>query len=54
LQKIIPGCISVHARKVIDYMCPDTMLYKYISRDYKIIQLHNKNSLRYYKNLMDM
>ena len=47
LNKIIPGLISPDARKIIDRLCPDYIVRKYIKRDKKIVYLHDKNHKLY-------
>lgn len=49
LNKILPGTVSGHACKVIDSMCPDSVVNKYLKRDKKIVQIHSKNHKRYIK-----
>ena len=43
LNKIIPGLISKHARQIIDFLCPDYVVKRYLKRDKKIVYLHKKN-----------
>ena len=49
LNKIIPGIISTHARKIIDHCCPDNIVNKYLKRDKKIVYLHKINHRFYMK-----
>lgn len=43
LNKIVPGLISKHALRIIDFMCPDSAVRKYLKRDKKIVYMHRKN-----------
>lgn len=43
LNQIIPGIVSTHTMKIIDVMCPDAIVRKYLKRDKKIVKLHAKN-----------
>ena len=49
MNKIIPNSIPLHARRVIDFMCPDSRVKHYLRRDRKIVYLHMKNH-RVYQN----
>lgn len=49
LNNIIPGLISKHATNIIDFLCPDKTVKKYLKRDKKIVYLHKKN----YKIFLD-
>ena len=49
LNKIIPNIIPEHARRVIDFMCPDSVVKRYLKRDKKIVYLHAKNHKFYMK-----
>lgn len=50
LNKIIPGIISTHAKKIIDHCCPDYVVNKRLKRDRKIVYLHKINH-KFYQSL---
>ena len=50
LNKIIPGAISTHAWKVIDSLCPDEIVHRYLRRDKKLVRLHRGNH-KFYKTM---
>lgn len=49
LNKILPDTIPAHAMKVMDFMCPDATVRKYLKRDKKLVFMHKRN-YKYYNN----
>lgn len=49
LNKILPNTISKHAAKIIDFMCPDEVVKKYLKRDKKIVKIYKANHKLYKK-----
>jgi len=44
LNTIFPGIISEHMNKVMDFMCPDSVVNLYLNRDLKIMRLNDKST----------
>lgn len=49
MNKIIPNAIPNHAMCVIDFMCPDATVKRYLKRDKKLVYMH-KHNYKIYNN----